>query len=116
MATTSVGIHMTAQEHAALIDLAERFGCVSKRGPGAEEPSIRALLADIASGVLVLKRARPGKPRATHRTASSKVREALAADPALGPTDLARIGGCSVGMASKVKKEWLRARGAQPAG
>ena len=60
-------------------------------------------LADIAGGELVLRRARPGRPHQAHKTATSRVRAALAEDPTLGPTELAQIAGCSVGHASKIK-------------
>ena len=100
---SATGIRLTDEERRSLLDLAAQFECVSKRGPGAEEPSIRALLADIAGGELVLRRARPGRPHQAHKTATSRVRAALAEDPTLGPTELAQIAGCSVGHASKIK-------------
>lgn len=56
------GIYLTGEERAARVEIAARVNCVAKRGLAPGEPSIRALLREIAAGTLVVKRL-AGRPK-----------------------------------------------------
>lgn len=96
-----VTVDLTPQQHAALLEVARELGCTAARGITTDQPSIEALMAAIADGEVYARRHKAAAPR--EMSASAKVRAALAEDPTLGPTELARIAGCSVGLASKIK-------------
>lgn len=102
--TNAVGIHLTPDQHAALLDVAARLGCLSLRGPQPRPPSLRVLLVGIASGDIVALRAKTGKGRTRSESFTDAIEAELKDDPNARSSDIAARVGCSISLVSKIRR------------
>lgn len=97
----NVGIYLTEDEEARLLEIAEKLDCRALAGAAKDQPSIRGLLRELAAGELVIRR-RPGRPR-RRLTKTEQVREELERDPSATGSDIARRVGCSQALVTRVR-------------
>ncbi len=103
----SVAGELTADERAAVVEVARVVGSLAERGPTAGQPSITALLRDIAAGAVTCRRSR--RRGAARQTAAARIAELREREPGLTGAEVARRVGCRP---QTVYAVWSRLRAA----
>lgn len=106
---TGLTIELSAEEWAGVREVARIVGSLAERGPSAGQPSITALLRDIAAGVVTCRRRQAG--RAARQTTADRIAELRAREPGLSASQAAARLGYGE---STVRAVWARLRAHQP--
>lgn len=89
---TPVAGELSDEERAAVVEVARIVGSLAERGRTAGQPSITALLRDIAAGAVVCRRRKRGG--AARQTAAAQIAELRAREPGLSGPEVAQRVGC----------------------